>query len=175
MLNYKEGKIYAIRSSKTEDIYIGSCCQKLCKKIFDYKKQYIKQKLTASKIKHGSYKIFDCGIDDAYIEILECYPCNNIEELKKREGEVIRASKEKCINRNVAMGLSKEQQRNLMLERQKKNRLNVFKCVCGEIVKTHLKSSHQENSKIHEDHSDKMYKKGLYPDGTPRDPFKGIV
>lgn len=175
MVNYQLGRIYAIRSSKTEEVYIGSCCQSLAVRFGGHKQEYIKQKLTASKSKHGSYKIFDCGVDDAYIEILECYPCNNIEELKKREGEVIRASKEKCINRCVAMGLSKEQQRNLMFERQKKDRLNVFKCVCGEIVKTHLKYSHQEHSKIHEDHSEKMYKKGLYPDGTPRDPFKGIV
>jgi hypothetical protein len=171
MLNYKDAKIFVIRSSKTEDIYIGSCCQKLCKKIFDYKKQYIKQKLTCSKLKHGSYKIFDCGVDDAYIEILECYPCNNVEELKKKEGEVIRASKEKCINKHSGMGLLKEEHIKLFKEKQKKKRLNVYTCLCGEIVKTHLKDTHQMNSKIHDDYREKMWNKGLYPDGIPRDPL----
>jgi hypothetical protein len=173
MVDYQLGKIYTIRSSKSNDIYIGSCCQSLAVRFGEHKRAYIKQKLTCSKLKSGPYKIFDCGVDDAYIEIIECYPCNNIEELKKRQGEIIRTCEENCINKHSGMGLLKEEQIKLFKEKQKKTRLNVYTCLCGEIVKTHLKDTHQMNSKIHDDYREKMWYKGLYPDGTPPRPLIG--
>jgi len=40
-------------------------------------------------------------LGDAYIELLEAYPCKNKEELCKREGEVMRATPN-TVNRNIA-------------------------------------------------------------------------
>jgi hypothetical protein len=45
---------------------------------------------------------------DAYIELLEQYPCNSREELNRREGSYIR--KINCVNKNIA-GRTKKQYR----------------------------------------------------------------
>ena len=39
--------------------------------------------------------------DDAYIELIEEVPCNNKEQLLKREGEIIRTT-EYCVNRCIS-------------------------------------------------------------------------
>ena len=51
--------------------------------------------LNGNKISSRKYKeIFDrVGPENMYIELIESYPCNNIEELKKREQEVTRNHK----------------------------------------------------------------------------------
>jgi calcineurin-like phosphoesterase family protein len=45
-----------------------------------------------------SFKILQ--YEDAYIELLEAYPCNSKDELCKREGELIRTT-EHCINKRI--------------------------------------------------------------------------
>ena len=47
----------------------------------------------------SSYKILQLG--DAYIELLENFPCSCKTELNKREGELMRENKN-CINKNIA-------------------------------------------------------------------------
>jgi len=42
--------------------------------------------------------VLDAG--DAYIELIEEYPCENREQLNRREGEIIR--ERDCVNRRVA-------------------------------------------------------------------------
>lgn len=81
MPNYQNGKIYAIRSYKTDDIYIGSTTTVL-------RKRLAKHKITKKFI--SSHLIMEHG--DAYIELIELCPCNSKEELEKREGELIRAT-----------------------------------------------------------------------------------
>ena len=62
---YKKGKIYTIRFYDNNIlIYVGSTIQSLYK-----------------------------DIDDWYIELYENFPCDNKEQLNKREGELIRESK----------------------------------------------------------------------------------
>ena len=40
MVNYQNGKIYVLRSHKTDDIYIGSTTQSLYKRFYEHKKRY---------------------------------------------------------------------------------------------------------------------------------------
>jgi len=47
----------------------------------------------------GSYDILECG--DAYIELVENYPCADRNELNRREGIVIRET-DNCCNRIIA-------------------------------------------------------------------------
>ena len=91
MPNYQNGKIYCIRSPNTEQIYIGSTVDTLCRRFSKHKNSKTNQ--TQSKI------LFDAG--DAYIELIELYPCNSKEELNKREGEIMRATLN-CCNRYIA-------------------------------------------------------------------------
>jgi len=52
---------------------------------------------SSEMIKHG----------DAYIELIEAYPCNNREELCKREGEIMRAT-ENTVNKRIEGRTKKE-------------------------------------------------------------------
>lgn len=92
-MDYKNGKIYTIRSPHTEKVYIGGTTQPLFKRFYFHKKNL---DTTAREI---------IALGDAYIELLEEFPCENKNQLCKREGELIRATKN-CINKRVE-GLSK--------------------------------------------------------------------
>jgi len=84
MPNYEDSKIYAIRSYKTERVYIGSTTQTL-------NKRFIQHKHDASKmLSCKSKELFQYG--DAYIELIENYPCKTLEELHKRETEIMKTT-----------------------------------------------------------------------------------
>lgn len=93
-MDYKNGKIYAIRSHMTDDIYIGSTTQILSKRMNEHRCRY-------KSFLNGSFGFrtanYILEFEDAYIELLEEYPCNNKMELCKREGELIR--QHKCVNK----------------------------------------------------------------------------
>ena len=98
MPDYSLGKIYCIRSYQTDKIYIGSTCQKYLSTRFQYHK--LITNTTNSKT------IIDYG--DAYIELLENFPCASKQELHKREGELIRIHKNNCVNRCIAGRTNKQ-------------------------------------------------------------------
>lgn len=60
MPNYELSKIYSIRSHQTDQIYVGSTTQKLSERMAEhrYKKGHILM-----------------NYSDAYIELIEAYPC----------------------------------------------------------------------------------------------------
>jgi hypothetical protein len=94
MVDYKNGKTYAIRSKQTPMYYIGSTTQTLEKRFGSHKRK--------SKIGLGCSSDLILKYEDAYIEIIELYPCNNKEELNKREGELIRLYKDMIVNKAIA-------------------------------------------------------------------------
>lgn len=103
MPDYTNGKIYTIRHPDSEKYYIGSTCQPIHKRFNGHKTKYINNILNpTSKI------LFELGVNDCYIELLENYPCNNKEELNKREGELIRLYKNNLVNKQIA-GRTKEE------------------------------------------------------------------
>jgi hypothetical protein len=83
MPNYQNAKIYCIRSFKTDDIYIGSTTQPLCKRMVEHRLKY-KGWLKGTKKNCTSFEIMKYG--DAYIELIKKHPCNSREELNKEEG-----------------------------------------------------------------------------------------
>lgn len=98
MPDYSKGKIYSIRSHLTDDVYIGSTIQRLSDRLAKHKKFY-KQWLITKKHYTTSYKIIEKDPENCYIELVENYPCNNKNELCKREGEIIRDTT--CVNKNI--------------------------------------------------------------------------
>ena len=98
MPDYSKGKIYSIRSYQTDDIYIGSTCRTLCVRLANHRYDYKKNTTVKSKeiLKY----------EDVYIELIEDFPCENKEQLHKREGEIIRNTK--CINKNIPCRTSAE-------------------------------------------------------------------
>ena len=84
--DYKSGKIYCIRNSIDNDLYVGSSCQALSKRFQKHKDDSRGYK----KDRKLYVKLSELGIDKFYIELIEEYPCDNVEQLRKREGEIIR-------------------------------------------------------------------------------------
>merc|ERR1711966_23391 len=98
MTDYKEGKIYAIKSKETEEVYIGSTCSTLKKRMSSHKADY-KRKLKGGKFRGTtSGKILKYA--DAYIELIEECSCETKRELLDREGEVIKNTPN-CVNTQI--------------------------------------------------------------------------
>jgi hypothetical protein len=97
-MDYKNGKIYSIRSHQTDNIYIGSTATTLTKRFSSHNSHY-KQYLKGEYSYMTSFEILK--YNDAYIELVETYRCNSSDELNKREGEIIRMTKY-CVNKLIA-------------------------------------------------------------------------
>ena len=80
------GRIYIIRNCLDDDTYIGSTTQQLSKRFYDHK---VNSQDTNKKCPLYN-KIRELGQDKFYIELIEKYPCETKEELRRREGELIR-------------------------------------------------------------------------------------
>ena len=98
MPNYQNGKIYTIRSHQTEEFYIGSTTQPLADRFGNHAAQFKRYQNGKGKY-YTSFKILE--YDDAYYELYESCPCNDKNELTRREGELIRANAN-CVNKNIA-------------------------------------------------------------------------
>ncbi len=99
MSDYTQGKIYRIRSENTDDVYIGSTCKPLSARMAGHRSDYRKGLGSSSRevLKHNN----------AYIELIESFSCQNRKELQTREGEIIKNTPN-CINKNTAGGCRKE-------------------------------------------------------------------
>ena len=86
-MDYEKGKVYCIRNYKSNDIYVGSSCQPLCKRLSWHKSSINKKNCTNYPL---YVKMKELGKECFYIELLENYPCSNKEELRAREGHYIR-------------------------------------------------------------------------------------
>jgi len=103
MPDFKQGKIYCLRSHQTGDIYIGSTCQPLPKRKGDHKKKYKRWKNGKT---HYVTSFELLKYDDCYIELIEECPCDNRNQLERREGQLIREMD--CVNKLVAGRTKKE-------------------------------------------------------------------
>ena len=167
MSKFQRGKIYSIRSYQTNEVYIGSTCQPLHKRLNDHRSHY-KQCLNGKNSYVSSFEIVKHL--DSYIELIELYPCNSKIELERREGEIIRIRN--CVNKRIA-GRTKQQyyqdnkqhiqqyqqDNKLSIQQQKKqyyqdNKLSIrqrqkqkYICDCGSSGQINKKSKHFKSIK----------------------------
>lgn len=105
MRDYSTGKIYAIRSPSTDKVYIGSTIEKLSSRMAKHRCSYKRYLNGKSKGYMTSFELLEKG--NAYIELVEDYPCERKEQLLKREGGVMRVT-EHCVNIKI-MGRTKKE------------------------------------------------------------------
>ena len=74
-MKYQEGQSYQILNSETVDVYVGSTCQRLFKRMANHKTQ-----LKSGKVLHLYEKMRETGDGKFYIELIEDYPCENSEQ-----------------------------------------------------------------------------------------------
>jgi len=86
-MDYKNGRIYKILNYIDDDIYVGSTCQPLSKRMAKHRSSIN----STTKGHRALYaKMRELGVEQFYIELIEECPCDNKEQLHKREGEFIR-------------------------------------------------------------------------------------
>ena len=103
MPNYLNGKLYTIRSHQTDKVYVGSTTQTLSVRMAGHRKDF-------KRYNKGLYSYVSSfellKYDDAYIELIELYPCNSKVELDRGEGIHIRQMD--CVNKYIAGRTSAE-------------------------------------------------------------------
>ena len=160
-LRYQKAKIYTIRSHLTDRVYVGSTRTTLSKRFGKHKSSY-------KSYKNGKGKkvmVYDLFAHDpnCYIELHEYYPCNNREELNKREGQVTR--KLNYVNKRIE-GRTRQQyridnrqrlsaydkqyridNREQILAYQKQYQKQSYNCECGSTFSVTKKARHLRTKK----------------------------
>jgi hypothetical protein len=142
MPDYSKTKIYMIVPTCTYtegEIYIGSTCLPLSARMAGHRKKCNK---CSSKYLFNKY-----GIDNCKIELIENFPCNNIEESNKKEAEHIRARK--CINKQIPGRTITEWYSDNIVTITAKKSIKIF-CECGGV--------HRKDNKVHHVNTDKHIK-----------------
>ncbi len=159
---YEKSKIYTIRC-RTDDnlIYVGSTTQPLKKRLQDHKAK-------ALSCPDRWYKNVE-DWNDWYIELYEEFPCQNKEQLLKREGEITRLIG--TVNKNVAgrtlnewieetnydtrqkskenYEKNKEKRKEEAKEYRLKNKEIIYRkilCECGMVISADTKRKHINHS-----------------------------
>lgn len=105
MASYQNAVVYAIRSHQTDKFYIGSTRTPLHKRFWTHRSCY---NLWTEDGKHYITSFEILQYPDAYIELVEEFPCENAAQLRKKEGEHIRLNRDNCVNMHIA-GRSKNE------------------------------------------------------------------
>ena len=158
MPDYNNGKIYKLWSPEGIEIYIGSTTRELYKRKSEHKNDSNK---CISKLLFEKY-------DDVRIELIEYCPCNNKEELEKKEGEHIRKNTE-CVNMLIA-GRTQKEYREDNIEHKKEynkeyyqdNKEHKEKCKeyyenNKEYMKEYYKERYEKNKEQKKEHSKEYY------------------
>ena len=138
-MDYKNAKIYTVRSHQTDLVYVGSTCSPLHKRLSQHKKA------SQSSLKTTVQAILRFG--DAYIELHEEFPCDNVEQLRKREGEVIRSIN--CVNKRIE-GRTKEEW-NKQYYLQNRQQLNAVAKQWAEDNKEHVQELNRQSYEKNKD------------------------
>lgn len=104
-MDYANGKIYKLVSNVVNDIYIGSTCTSLVKRICQHKCKYNEWKDGKYKFT-TSFKLYQEGEVD--IVLIENFPCKSKDELHARERYWIENLK--CVNKFIPTRTQKEYQ-----------------------------------------------------------------
>ena len=110
-MDYQHGNIYKILNTVDDSCYIGSTIQPLSKRMAHHRKC---MNNIAKRHRLLYTKMRDLGVANFYIGLLEDYPCDNVEQLRRREGHFIREIG--TLNHMIA-GRTKQEHRQDNIER----------------------------------------------------------
>ena len=121
-MSYQNGKIYAIKNNINDETYYGSTIQPIIKRLKDHESAY-KSWINSNKSDNcTSYKILKQG--GYYIELIENYPCNNKQELQRREGEIIRLNNVNAVNKMIPGRMTPEEKKIYSRDYERKRKLD---------------------------------------------------
>ena len=102
--DFQNGKIYIIRNSVNDQIYIGSTCQSLSQRMVHHRRDTNTQRCQEFNLYKAMKELHK---NTFYIALLEHYPCNTRDDLNKKDGEYIRKYHNQ-LNRQIAGRTDKE-------------------------------------------------------------------
>jgi len=96
MPEYKNSKIYAIKSAQANKYYVGATTKRLCQRIAQHKQNYNKfiQKICDYD---SSFDILQ--FSDAQIQLLESFECKNKDELNAKLNTYLISYKDNIVNK----------------------------------------------------------------------------
>ena len=89
-MDYKSGKTYCILNNINSEVYVGSTCSMLSKRMHEHRVKANSTKRTYGSKAPTHQAIRALGPEHFYSELIESYPCKSKDELKTREGHYIR-------------------------------------------------------------------------------------
>jgi hypothetical protein len=98
MPNFQNSKIYKLWSPSQNLVYYGSTVQPLYQRFNEHKcryKHYTENNNYCAYV--TSFKIMKCA--DCKMELLEDYPCDNKQQLLKKEAEYVKNNE--CVNKEI--------------------------------------------------------------------------
>jgi hypothetical protein len=114
MPDYSKGQVYKIVSNINDDVYIGSTCDGLKRRLANHVRLYKSYLKGGKRSSCSSYSIIEKG--DYEIVLIEDYPCETKKHLEQRERYWIENTN--CINKIVPTRTTKE--RNVITQYDKK-------------------------------------------------------
>ena len=152
MNRYENGKIYKIVDVGYNKCYIGSTTERLSKRFERHREHY--RKRDQDNRKTSAFDLFDeFDVENCKIELIENYPCENKEELLRREGHHIKLND--CVNKYVAGRTRKEyyndNQERLLTEKKQYRQDNI------EMLKEKDKKYHHEHKEQRNEYCKKWY------------------
>ena len=147
-VDYQLAKIYKIEALNPDhesDVYIGSTCEpSLAHRMAGHRRTY----KCWQKGNFGHMRSFDLfnkyGIDNCQILLIQEYPCETKDQLRKREGYYIKAIP--CVNKYLP-GRSNKEYYEHNRETILKSKQIKFKCICGGCYTRNDKSTHYKTKK----------------------------
>ena len=149
MPDYGNGKIYTIRC-RTDDtlIYVGSTIQSLAVRWGGHKKDSRRENHKNMLI----YQTINDDWDNWYIELHSLYPCSCVQELKRKEGEIIREMG--TLNVRVEGRTQKEWSKKYREENKEKRAKQI-----KEWYEDNKENKKQQSKKYREENKDKIREK----------------
>jgi len=143
--DYSTGKIYRLVATGTEDVYVGSTCATLERRLWHHNHTVVnpkQKKTTACKLYEGGRTVA--------IELIEDFPCTTKQELLVRERYWMEASPT-AVNRNTPGGLGWKEARERRAEEHQAYmaafRATDYECECGAKIKRCEKARHERSAK----------------------------
>ena len=122
---YKNGKIYCIRNTVNDDVYVGSSCEPYLSK------RMVKHWSSAKNERDRNMLLYqkmnEIGIENFYIELIENYPCESKDQLRAREGHYIREMA--TLNKRIETRTDKEWREGNKEYIYKNGRNNIMKII----------------------------------------------
>jgi predicted GIY-YIG superfamily endonuclease len=128
MSEYQNGKIYAIYSNNCINYYIGATIKTLEIRFNQHKNE--KSNQCTSKLIINNL--------NSYIKLLENYPCNNRNELLKRESEWIKTNIKYVVNKQLP---------NINEDNFNNYRNGYYRCICSSVIKCGSRREHNTSKK----------------------------